>query len=459
MMRMGRGALLALAAAVVACSSTACSSTETPSGGATGAPVPTAETNVSERPGDEAGPPLQPNGGDPDAASPRFVDVCDLQSSVCTAAPAGFSEGDGLVAVDRCAFGLEESADLGTTTPALVTALETITAKVTVGDVLADANRTATKTNSVPGSPAGVAYAFRWQNDDNASTAWIPQGITGTADADASGTVGGKSAVLVSFYDSAEGGATNEGVRIAFVDTTTATSPKYRFALLVMPKGSAAAPTFDPVRIHAGGIVWFGDFLYVADTTHGFRIFDLRHILRVATDDGTFGCSGTTCRAAGYKYVLPQVGKYEVTSACKPLFSFVSLDRKSMPPALVSGEYCSTTACAGPLAGRVYRWPLDPATGLLRSKTTFPTEVNLTSHKQVQGGATVDGTYYLSSSAPAAAGGALYRVAGNKSATSNWSDSPEDLMVDHGNGWLWSLSEAPGARAVYAVKLSSYPKP
>ena len=395
---------------------------------------------------------------DPASEPTRFVDTCNMQAAVCTAAPAGFREGAGLAPVDRCAFALEESAGLGTTPP-LVTALEAITTKVTFAQVLADANRVATKTTSVPGSPGGVAYAFRWQSDDDASTAWIPQGITGTADADASGMVDGKSAVLVSFYDKAEGGATNEGVRIAFVDTTNPSAPRYRFALLVMPTGTPDVPSFVPVKIHAGGIAWFGDFLYVADTRHGFRVFDLRHILRVATDAGTFGCVGTTCRAATYKYVLPQVGKYEISSECSPIFSFVSLDRKSDPPSLVSGEYCSTTACSGPLAGRVYRWPLDPATGLLRSKSTFPTEAFLMSHKQVQGAASLGGTFYLSSSAPAGGAGEIYRVAGSKSATSRWSDTPEDLMVDHGSGWLWSLSEAPKERAVFAAKLTSYPKP
>lgn len=394
--------------------------------------------------------------GDPAA---RFVDTCTLQGSACIAAPAGFAEGSGLAEVDRCAFALEESPDLGVVTPPLVTALAAITTKVTAADVFADANRVATKTTSVPGSPGGLGYAFRWQDDDNNSTKWTPQGITGTADADATGKVGGKSGVLVSFYDEPPPGEVNDGVRIAFVDTTTPATPKYRFALLVIPKGTPQAPSFDPVKIHAGGLVWFGDFLYVADTTHGFRVFDMRSIMQVATDADTFGCVGTTCRASGYKYIIPQIGKYEVSSACSPLFSYVSLDRKSDPPALVSGEYCSTTACSGPLAGRVYRWPLDAKSGLLRSKTTFPTEAFLTSHKQVQGGAFLDGTFYLSSSAPAAAGGELYRVAGKKSATSSWSDSPEDLMVDNGNGWLWSLSEAAGARAVYAAKLSSYPKP
>lgn len=446
---------LVLAAAAAACSSDVVDGPPAAAGEQSGAPA----ERSSGDPSSPDDPPADPDDGETAAPPPtRFVDTCNIQASACTAAPGGFGEGDGLAPVDRCAFALEESDGLGTT-PALVTALESITTKVGLADVLADANRAATKTTSVPGNPAGVAYAFRWQDDDDASTAWIPQGITGTADASASGKVDGKSAVLVSFYDKAEGGATNEGVRIAFVDTTAPTAPKYRFALLVMPKGTPAAPTFDPVKIHAGGIAWFGDFLYVADTTHGFRVFDLRHILRVATDAGSFGCTGGTCRAATYKYVLPQVGKYEITSACKPLFSFVSLDRKSDPPSLVSGEYCSSTACSGPLAGRVYRWPLDAKTGLLRSKATFPTEVFLTSHKQVQGGASIDGTFYLSSSAPAADGGEIYRVAGSKSVRSRWSDTPEDLMVDHANGWLWSLSEAPKARAVFAAKLANYPKP
>lgn len=453
MARLAHGLALALVAAIAACSS----DEETAEDALT---VPGAETDPPGAGASRGAPPAVDAPGDPGAAeetAPRFVDTCDLQASVCTAAPAGFREGAGLAPIDRCAFGLEESAGLGAP-PALVTALETIATRVGVAEVLADTNRTATTTTRVPGSPSNVAYAFRWQNDDDASTAWIPQGITGTADAAASGQVGGKSAVLVSFYDKAEGGATNEGVRIAFVDTTAPAAPKYRFALLATPTGTPASPSFAPVRIHAGGIAWFGDFLYVADTTRGFRVFDLRHILRVSIATA-FGCGEGACSAANYKYVIPEVGKYQIASACKPLFSFVSLDRKSDPPALVSGEYCSTTACAGPLASRVYRWPLDPKTGLLRSKTTFPTEAFLTSHKQVQGAAAVDGTYYLSSSAPPAGAGEIYRVAGNKSATSRWSDSPEDLMVDHGSGWLWSLSEAPNARAVFAVTLASYPKP
>lgn len=340
----------------------------------------------------------------------ELVAACELEKSTCSATEA--KEGGGLVAIDRCAFALDERAVDAKATPGT---------PVTLTDVLADANRTATVVTSVPGL-ANPAYAFRWQDDDVNSEAWIPQGITGSPDAKGSGTT-----IVVSFYDDKEG----RGVRLAFVNATGA--PTYRFVLL------AAADGVSPVKIHAGGLAWYGDQLYVADTSRGFRVFDVRRIVRVATDDARF---------AGYKYVLPQSGSYEVASACKPLFSWVSLDRDGT--SLVSGEYCSTTACAGPLAGRVYRWPLDPATGLLRSTRTFPTEAFLTGTKQVQGGAMHDGTYYFSSSAPAGGGGELVRVTSTSSKKLAWSDTPEDLMVDGDR--LWGLSEGAGDRFVYAAK-------
>jgi hypothetical protein len=358
--------------------------------------------------------------------------------------------------VDRCAHELTESANLGAPS-ALVEALAKIAPRVSVLDVVADANRDAVTTATVPGSPPGVQIAFRWNAEDEASTRWIPQGLSGSADAEASGLVSGKRVILSSAYDDTG----DKGVRVAFVDVT-AGAPRYRLALLVAPSGTTSAPSFTSVGIHAGGIVWYGRYLYVADTTHGLRVFDMNSILRVATDADVVGCAGGTCRAGLYKYAVPQVGKYEiasVTAACEPLFSFVSLDRSSTPPSLVSGEYCSGSACSGPLAGRVLRWPLDPTTGLLRSERTFPTEAFLMGQTQVQGAAARSGTFFLSSSAPAGGGGALYRVKPGASATSTWIDTPEDLMVDPSSGLLWSQSEGAGARVVFGASLTSYPSP
>ncbi len=383
------------------------------------------------------------------------VDPCASQTPACPGVPAGFTEGSGLRAIDRCAFPIAPATGFGAN-GALITALERLAPKVTLAQVVADTNRVATRVTSAPGNPPGLAYAFRWNAEDGASTDWIPQGITGSPDADATGLTFGKRLILVSFYEDA---GLQKGVRIAITDVTDPDAPRYRFALLVEPTGTVAAPSFKQVDLHAGGIVWIGTKLYVAQTGLGFRVFDLARVLEVAVDQDTLGCTTTTCRAGLYKYVIPQIGTYAHKSTCSPLFSWVSLDRSSTPPALVSGEYCSGSACASALAGRVFRWPIDPTTGLLPDTTSWPSEAHLMSHRQVQGGASSGATTWLSSSAPAGGGGALYRVQAGKSATSSYLDSPEDLMVDGPRGWLWGLSEAAGARAVVAVNRASYPPP
>lgn len=120
--------------------------------------------------------------------------------------------------------------------------------------------------------------------------------MTGSADATATGFVDGKRVILASFYYAPPTGSTYEkGARVAFVDVTGA--PKYRFALLVEPKGTVAAPDFAPVLVHAGGMVWFGNLLYVADTSKGFRVFDMSRMLQVATDTDVIGCTGGTRRS------------------------------------------------------------------------------------------------------------------------------------------------------------------
>ncbi len=426
----------------------------------------------SASPVDEATPdarspssPEIPDGGstDLDAASDAStgpVDPCAAKTPVCPTTTT--TAGSGVVAIDRCAFPIKEAATW-TTLPPLVTALEKIAPPATTAAILADLNRTATPVAAaaVPGGPAGVGLAVRWEAEDEDSDTWIPQGLTGSADAATTGLVDGRRVVLVSWYYTPPAGSTYEkGVRVAFIDVTNPQTPTYRFALLVEPKGTAAAPTFAPVVVHAGGLAWVGSLLYVVQTGQGFRVFDMARAMRVATDVDEIGCTAGVCRAGLYKYVIPQVGGYTQASACAPLFSYVSLDRSTTPPSLLSGEYCGGDACAGkPLAGRAYRWPLDGAGGRMRAGTSWPSEAMLLGQTQVQGGASRNGVYYMSSSAPAGGGGALYRVKGAKSATSPWLDAPEDLMIDEQNGLLWSLSESAGSRVVAGMKLTSYPSP
>ena len=48
--------------------------------------------------------------------------------------------------------------------------------------------------------------------------------------------------------------------------------------LLVDPTGTKARPNYRAIDSHAGGIAWYGNYLYVAETNRGVRVFDLRNI-------------------------------------------------------------------------------------------------------------------------------------------------------------------------------------
>lgn len=408
------------------------------SGGAGGAPSTTAASTSSS------------GGGSP-------ADACLGQVASCPGAPPT-SAGKGLVAVDRCAFPM---ADQGTWTANadIIATLAAALPSTDVAGLLGDLNRTAVNVSAaaIPGAVPNIVRGFRWNDGDNAVAYWIPQGITGSADRDATGLVGGHHVVLVAWYyeKANEPASTYEkGVRLAFVDTSL-NPPKYRFALLVEPV-AGLPPSFKSVPIHAGGIAWVGEHLYVADTSKGFRVFDLAHILSVDASKDMIGHDGATNGYGGakYAYVVPQLGRYVHASSCGPRFSFVGLDRTVEPPSLVSGEYCSASNnCDAALSGRLYRWPIDPATGRLGADTSFPSEAYYMGEVQVQGALFHQGTALLSSSAPASAGGELYVIPPNQPRTKlGWIDSPEDLYQNLVTSELWGLSENEGARYVVAAK-------
>ncbi len=393
-------------------------------------------------------------------ASTAPPDPCDGKTATCPVAPAGFARGDGLHALDHCAFPIKDRGqwtDRSTTIDALPASL----VRVSLADVATDLNRTAVPMTAaqVPGNPPGVARAFAWQSGDESVTYWIPQGVTGSFDGHADGLVGGKKLVLVSWYyemANEAGSTVDKGVRIAIVDATNPNAVTYRFALLVEPVMKDGRADFAPVKVHAGGLAWFGDLLYVPVTGSGFRVFDLSRILRV---DGTadrlgYDPASGAYDAHGYRYVIPQVGEYIDASACNVVFSYVAVDRSSSPPSLVSGEYDATT-----ITGRIFRWPLDPATGRLQltdAQRVVADGAWFTGESHVQGGLAHANTFWLSSSQPAGSGGALYRVREAKpSTTLGWIDSPEDLAFDPQANTVWSLSEATDARYVIAVSLGA----
>jgi hypothetical protein len=322
-----------------------------------------------------------------------------------------------------------------------ITKMEKVYPHADVGTVLRDVNR---PTTSVAGSPAlapmagYVSGAFGWNPGDNGVSYWIPQGVTGSADASPDGTVAGYNVDAVSWY------STNGlGVRVSFVNLSAPTTA-YRHVLLVRPTGGTG---WERIPIHAGGIAWVGHLLYVVDTYHGLRVFDTDSMLRVEKAQ----LNGT----GGYKYLLPQVGRYD--NVGKGLrFSWVSLDRHALapgvqgpprPPELLAGKYGPKKRAA------MVRWRVDPASGLIanggRAVGGFTSPVN-----RVQGGMTLKGSVLGSSSRGY---GGLWVGKPNKATHRYpWSTSPEDLYYQSYTNEVISITEKQGERTVFGVKASRY---
>jgi hypothetical protein len=368
------------------------------------------------------------------------------------------TEGGGPIAIDRCAFVLRDSGRTATYA-SVIAGLQKALPTIAIDAVLGDLNRTATAAGAAnfPGVP-GFQRGFAWDADDEGKAWWIPQGLTGSFDANAAGTVAGRKVVIATwYYDLAsQPGATDEkGIRVSVADVTGSTVT-YRHVLLVEPKMNGTRPDFVPIVIHAGGVAWVGNRLWVADTGKGLRGFDLTRMLQVSTAKEVIGWDAATSAYQGglYKYVLPQTEAWDDASPCNPVFSFVALDRTSTPPALVTGEYSATA-----ITGRLLRFPVDLATGAL-APTTYANDAYVMGQRQVQGGLTHGATFWLSSSAPAGGGGALYAARpGAKTKSYTWVDAPEDLLFDPKANQLWGLSEAVDKRWVFAVDATKVPGP
>lgn len=329
--------------------------------------------------------------------------------------------------------------------------------------VLQDLNRTATKISGWTGVPC-FHTGYAWNSGDDDVAYWIPQGIAGSATATPDGTIGGRKVQLVSWYyakDLDPASPIDKGARLAVVDVTDMAKVQYRLVLLAEPVMEGNQPTLKPIQLHVGGVAWYKDFIYVADTSGGLRVFDSKLWLKVATNGSKdeLGWNGKlgNYQAFGYGWVLPQVARYNLCgSGCCARFSFVETDASTSPPSLVTGEYTTPA-----LSGRLHRWPLDPATGKLMGAGGIiaPSEAWLPGVPKMQGAQAVDGWWILSTSLAKTSGsksdGSLFiGPAGGTLSQRQWPKHPEDMHYAAASGNLWSLTEDKGGRRVFAVKLA-----
>ncbi|MEV0647069.1 hypothetical protein AB0I28_17560 [Phytomonospora sp. NPDC050363] len=339
------------------------------------------------------------------------------------------------------------------TSPDILGELDDRLPNSSVRDLVDGANRQA---RACEAPVARLAASFCWNDDDAETGRWMPQGITTSADAEKDGLYQDRRILITSWYDTGDGGDDDKGSRITFVNLTDPAAPTYRHVVLVAPTGRAGSASFAPIRIHAGGLAWYGDRLFVADTWRGVRVFDLSHIWRPAADspdqlglqpDGSY-------QGYGYAYVLGQSGLYRHTTDDGERglrFSFLSVDRGAGRDSLLAGEFSAsgdgTRLARIPLGKEGMPW--EGEDGFVRCD-----EVHVVSLGNMQGVAHVGERYLFATSEDAGNGGDLTAWRPGGKATTEYDvfpPGPEDLSYWESRDQLWSLSEHPGQRFVYAI--------
>ncbi|CAN6596774.1 hypothetical protein TRVA0_001S03312 [Trichomonascus vanleenenianus] len=273
--------------------------------------------------------------------------------------------------------------------------------------------------------------------DDFGTDKWVPQGISSTQDAHEKGDWNGKKAWVVSWHNKDD-----TSVRVTFIDQDT---HKYRHVLLVYP---TAKDNFNVVKLHAGGIVWYGDTLWVVDTSIGVRVFDLSNVWQVSKGDGV-GKSGDKWTAANYKYVIPQKAYYKM-SPSGFRFSYVSLNRGDSPDTLLFGEYQKKDKAD---TTRHIKASLDYNKRAL--KDSKPVWGYCVGTARMQGAVHAGSTVYLSQSNGEDPGKLIAWKPGSasKSIFAAMPRSPEDLSYNPAAKKLYTVTEAANHRYVLTYNL------
>jgi hypothetical protein len=386
------------------------------------------------------------------------------------AAPAQAAYSDPLTTIGTSGLGLKYIA----TPQSAINALDAALPNAGVTQVLDSANHPmgpcdSGEAASLPINPTATR-SMCWDAGDATTTAWNPQGITSSGDADDDGSWGANKLILSGWHNTDAGDRGNDA-RIAFIDYDDPANPRYRWVYLVDPND--AGTNFAAAKAHVGGMVWYGDKLLVSavgNSRVAIRVFDLDHILQATDSSATIGRTSSGWAAYGYQYVMPEVGRYEYAAgACTmanntgtPCFSSISLDRSTSPDSLVAAEYFDNGT-----GSRLLRYPFgaDYLLAATSSGAVTATAAHRSGVANAQGVLSWNGRWYIAHSS-SANHGQLWRVTtgttgvSRKCATSGvmcWALHPEALTHWYSDGLVWSQSEAPGQRAVFAVPLTDLP--
>jgi hypothetical protein len=424
--------------------------------------------------------------GDPENVDEAVQALSGTQGDVVATGAGQFT----LTAVDLDTPAIRAAVDDANTRGALL-------GHRTINQVLAGANRTlAYKTSSACASAKASiaklddaahrvgAWCFDSGDEDAGrsldSSDWVPQAVASSNEG-AVGGYTGPSAVAVTWYqprpDHTAGAMDDpQNDRISFINTpASGDSATYRHVLMVEPVVENGVLNLRRVKMHAGGIAWYGNILYVASTGGGIRAFDVRRIFAVHTTKDTVGLDTATPSDTGlygesFAYVILEVANYKKTdAACNRspttvntglCFSGVTVNRSASPVSLISYEYrTKDEMVAAKVGSRIVHWPLDGSTGLLARAAdgkVHSGKLFVTPTYQVQGVSIDHSTFFMSTSQ---SGGTFYReidgdgVAPDKSTWAQGAETTSFTTTSFGNR-LWSITEVPGRRMLFWVYTS-----
>jgi len=319
------------------------------------------------------------------------------------------------------------------------------------------------------------ARGIRWNADDETTDLWRPQGISGF-------TRNGVRYLLITWY--ARNGAAFKGSRITLMDISPSSSTylMYRHILLVQPTVPSSVSDYTqygayaPLAVHAGGVAYKNDTLYVASTNLGIRVFDLNKIIEVTTGDDTDTKCGKaangTLYAFNYRYILPQVGYYDINGGADP-FSSIQLNAEGNE--LWTAQYYAGSAAAS-VVPKIYGFPINGNGELLNSGIAYIVPKNslfTSDHAHGMQGIFRKGnrTWLSCSGSPSESYGSTARLARYTDGDDNtvryrWPYGAEALYYEAQYDYLWSLTEfepnggaANGSkvnRCIFAVLFSNY---
>jgi hypothetical protein len=365
-------------------------------------------------------------------------------------------------------------------------------------------------------SAADAAYtlaAWCFSGTDETSDAWVPQAVTSSQDAEqASGySAGGDEMVALWRHEASADDRgpcpgvpadpdRSVGLRASFIQRpyTDGTHSAYRHVVLAVPGAPGTnGLTFAPVcDVHGGGVAWYGPYLFVSKHGSGILVFDTRRTYKIPNDTacgpdhaapGTNDIGqiadpsgGQQLCAAGYRYVLFEVGSFHTTPAgCSTTPStlttdlcFSSLSLRWSDDSLVTSEYRNSADLSASGADvRIANWSTADLINRITTGSTgavTATRLAAMNFEGVQGvverpdSTTGDPQFFVDRTLPGSDGSQLwYEQDGDGvcPARGTFVDNAEDMSywVDSsGNGHLWTFTEYANRRMLVRVYTNEY---